>query len=64
VFFAALIGLSLVYSLYLQIGLDYSPLKAGLTSLPQALGAVVGFGIAGAGLAAKLGRRLIQLGAS
>ena len=63
VFFAALIGLSLVYSLYLQIGLHYSPLKAGLTSLPQALGAVVGFGIAGAGLAAKLGRRLIQLGA-
>jgi MFS family permease len=63
VFFAALIGLSLVYSLYLQIGLGYSPLKAGLTSLPQALGAVVGFGLAGAGLAARLGRRLIQVGA-
>jgi EmrB/QacA subfamily drug resistance transporter len=63
VFFAGLIGLSLVYTLYLQIGLGYSPLKAGLTSLPQALGAVVGFGLASAGLAARLGRRLIQVGA-
>ena len=30
VFFAALIGTGLVFTLYLQIGLGYSPLKAGL----------------------------------
>nr|BFE77042.1 hypothetical protein GCM10020092_103430 [Actinoplanes digitatis] len=39
-FFAALIGTGLVFTLYLQVGLGYSPLKAGLTTLPQALGTV------------------------
>jgi len=40
----------------------YSPLKAGLSVLPQALGSVAGFVAAGAGLAAKLGRTLIHAG--
>ncbi|XVV13144.1 MFS transporter [Actinoplanes sp. CA-131856] len=62
VFFAALIGTGLVFTFYLQIGLGYSPLKAGLTTLPQALGTVAGFVAAGAGLAERFGRRLLQLG--
>ncbi|AEV81468.1 transporter [Actinoplanes sp. SE50] len=61
-FFASLIGTSLVFTFYLQIGLGYTPLKAGLTTLPQALGMVAGFIVAGAGLAEKLGRKLLQLG--
>jgi EmrB/QacA subfamily drug resistance transporter len=61
-FFASLIGTGLVFTFYLQIGLGYTPLKAGLTTLPQALGMVAGFIVAGAGLAEKLGRKLLQLG--
>jgi len=61
-FFTALVGFSLVLTIYLQLGLGYSPLKAGLTVLPQALGSVAGFVAAGAGLAAKLGRTLIHAG--
>ncbi|MBB4738587.1 EmrB/QacA subfamily drug resistance transporter [Actinoplanes octamycinicus] len=61
-FFASLIGTSLVFTFYLQIGLGYTPLKAGLTTLPQALGMVAGFIVAGAGLAERLGRKLLQLG--
>jgi EmrB/QacA subfamily drug resistance transporter len=61
-FFTAIIGFSLVFTVYVQIGLGFSPLKAGLTTLPQAIGSVFGFVAAGAGLAAKLGRRLLHLG--
>jgi MFS family permease len=63
VFFAGLIGFTLVFTLYLQLGLGLSPLHAGLAGLPTALGSVVGFGLAGAGLAERLGRRLLHLGA-
>ncbi|MEU4238785.1 MFS transporter [Actinoplanes sp. NPDC026619] len=62
VFFGALIGTGLVMTFYLQIGLGYSPLKAGLTTLPQALGTVAGFIAAGAGLTEKLGRKLLLFG--
>lgn len=61
-FFAALVGTSLILTLYLQVGLGYSPLKAGLTTLPQALGTVAGFVAAGAGLSERLGRRLLLIG--
>jgi EmrB/QacA subfamily drug resistance transporter len=62
VFFGALIGTGLIFTFYLQIGLGYSPLKAGLSTLPQALGTIVGFGVAAAGLTEKFGRRALQLG--
>ncbi|WP_328851905.1 MFS transporter [Micromonospora globbae] len=61
-FFTALTGFSLVFSLYLQLGLGYSPLHAGLAGVPQALGMVIAFVIAGAGLARRLGRTLIHAG--
>jgi MFS family permease len=62
VFFGALVGTGLVFTFYLQIGLGYSPLKAGLTTLPQAIGSVAGFIAAGAGLGEKLGRKLLLIG--
>src|SRR5690606_35636179 len=61
-FFSALIGFSLVFGLYLQLGLGYAPFEAGLALLPNAIGGVLGFIAAGAGLAVRLGRRLIHLG--
>lgn len=61
-FFSGMIGLSLVFTLYTQLGLGYSPLKTGLTSLPQAIGGVIGFGLAMSGLQEKLGRSLLQIG--
>ena len=61
-FFSGMIGFSLVFSLYLQIGLGYSPLKTGLAGVPQAAGMVIGFIVASAGLSEKLGRRLLHVG--
>jgi EmrB/QacA subfamily drug resistance transporter len=61
-FFSSLIGFSLVFTLYVQIGLGYSPLKASLAGTPMAIGSVIGFVVAGVGLAEKLGRRLIHAG--
>lgn len=60
--FSALVGFSLVLTVYLQIGLGFSPLKAGLTVLPQAIGSVFGFVASGARLAHKLGRRALHIG--
>jgi EmrB/QacA subfamily drug resistance transporter len=61
-FFSGMLGFSLVFSLYLQIGLGYSPLKTGLASAPQAAAMIIGFIVASAGLSAKLGRGLLHLG--
>ncbi|MEV0383785.1 DHA2 family efflux MFS transporter permease subunit [Nonomuraea sp. NPDC050643] len=61
-FFSGLMGFSLVFSLYTQIGLGFTPLQAGLASLPQALGGVAGFGLAMSGLQERLGRGLLQIG--
>jgi MFS family permease len=60
-FFGSLMGSSLMLTLFVQVGLGLDPLHAGLASLPQALGMMVGFGIAQA-LNARLGRRLMHLG--
>jgi EmrB/QacA subfamily drug resistance transporter len=59
--FGSLLGTSLVFTLFVQLGLGFDPLHAGLAGLPQALGMVVGFGIA-QGLNERLGRRLMQVG--
>ncbi|MET7832456.1 MFS transporter [Micromonospora sediminicola] len=60
--FTSMVGFGLVLAVFLQVGLGYSPLRAGLTVLPQALGSMVGFAFAGAGISARLGRRSLQLG--
>lgn len=60
--FTSMIGFSLVLTVFLQLGLGFSPLKAGLTVLPQAIGSMFGFLAAGAGLARKLGRTALHVG--
>ncbi|WP_248958172.1 MFS transporter [Sphaerisporangium perillae] len=60
VFFSGMIGFSLVFNLYTQIGLGYSTLKAGLAMVPWSLGMVVGFGIAQP--LQKYGRKLLHGG--
>ncbi len=42
-FFGALIGSSLLFALFFQLGLGLSPLQAGLAAAPQAVGMIVGF---------------------
>jgi EmrB/QacA subfamily drug resistance transporter len=60
-FFGSLMGTTMVFTLFVQIGLGFDALHAGLAGLPQALGMVIGFGIAQA-LNARLGRRLMHIG--
>ncbi len=60
-FFSSLMGVGLVFTLFVQLGLGYTPLKAGLAGLPQAIGMMLGFGVAQV-LNAKWGRRLMHVG--
>ncbi|MFE1287321.1 MFS transporter [Streptomyces sp. NPDC058751] len=61
VFFSAMQGFMLVFNLYTQIGLGYSPLKAGLVMVPWSGGMIVGFGVAQA--VVRFGRTVLQAGA-
>ncbi|WP_026924138.1 MFS transporter [Glycomyces arizonensis] len=61
VFFGAVTGFSLAVGLFLQLGLGFSPLKASLSMAAWAVGAFIGSG-AGAGLAPKLGRKILHVG--
>jgi EmrB/QacA subfamily drug resistance transporter len=61
VFFTAFGGLGLVLSLYTQLGLQFSPLHAGLTLAPLSLGAAIGAGSSFA-LIPRFGRLVLQLG--
>jgi predicted MFS family arabinose efflux permease len=56
-YFTGYTGLILVISIYLQEGLDYSPLQAGLLIIPFAVGSAVGAPIAGR-YVSDAGRRL------
>jgi MFS family permease len=60
-YFAVVVGVSLCFGLYLQLGLGLTPLQAGLTLLPSPIGIAVGSAIAG-GVVARLGRRTMQIG--
>ena len=57
--FGSLMGLSIVFTLFVQIGLGFSPLKAGLAGIPQAAAMIIGFG-ASQPLMGKLGGRLVM----
>jgi EmrB/QacA subfamily drug resistance transporter len=61
VFFSTMQGFMLVFNLYTQIGLGYSPLKAGLVMVPWSGGMIVGFGIAQG--VVRFGRSVLQAGA-
>jgi len=60
-FFAAVMGLTLVFGLYLQIGLGYPPLRASLTLAPNAVGIAAG-SVLGGRLATAYGRRGLHAG--
>ena len=62
-FFASMTGLYLVISLFLQIGQGFSAGEAGLGNIPIAVGSAIGGTLSGAILIAKIGRRVLQLGA-
>jgi EmrB/QacA subfamily drug resistance transporter len=59
--FGALLGMSIVFTLLVQLGLGYTPLKAGLAGIAQAIGMIVGF-IVCQPLNARFGRRLMHIG--
>jgi EmrB/QacA subfamily drug resistance transporter len=60
-FFAAIYAFFLAATLFMQIGLGYSPLHAGLTGIPFSLGLVAG-AAAAARFTPMLGRRLLSAG--
>jgi EmrB/QacA subfamily drug resistance transporter len=64
VFFAGMIGTLLVLTLFLQFGEHFTPIHAGLTLAPFALGSAIGATLAGVVLAPRLGRTVLQLGAA
>ncbi|GAC1445474.1 MAG: MFS transporter [Mycobacteriales bacterium] len=61
VFFAGFTGLFFIYTQYLQIGLHYSALRAGLAVTPFALGSAVAAGLGGR-VVLRFGRPLVVLG--
>ena len=61
VFFGTVVGFGLTTGLFLQIGLGYSPMKAGLYSAALAIGAFLGSGV-GAWAAAAVGRPILHVG--
>jgi hypothetical protein len=60
-FFAAIPAFFLTFSLYVQIGLGFSALHAGLTTLPFAVCSAAGSGVS-IRLAPRLGKRILSLG--
>lgn len=62
IFFSGLAPFFFVISLYLQIGFGFSPLHAGLTTFPFAIGSGLASGVSDR-LARRLGKRILQLGA-
>ncbi|MGW6917303.1 MFS transporter [Kitasatospora sp. NPDC054939] len=62
VFFAAMSGLMLTFTLYLQLGLGWSPLHSGLTLIPFSIGIVIGAVLSGAVLGRRYGRSVLQAG--
>ncbi|MEV6105897.1 MFS transporter [Streptomyces sp. NPDC051940] len=61
-FFAGMSGLMLILTLYLQLGLGFSPMHAGTSMIPWAAGMVVGAILSGAVLGPKFGRKTLQAG--
>ncbi|TCJ89903.1 MFS transporter [Nocardia alba] len=60
--YTSVTGFSLIISAFLQIGLGYTAWHTGVTMVPQAIGSLIGFLAARAGLATKFGRKLIHVG--
>ncbi|MFJ4539399.1 MFS transporter [Streptomyces tibetensis] len=63
VFGVALGVFFLVWTLYMQIGLGWSPLKAGLTGVPFSIAVSVAAGMSVQKLVPRFGRKVLQAGA-
>src|SRR5262249_49343345 len=61
-FFCAIAGLMLTFGVFTQVGLGFSPLKAGLAMTPWALGTAIGAGLSGGLLGPRFGRPVIHIG--
>ena len=63
IFWVALGGFFLVWTLYLQVGLGWTPLRAGLTAVSFAGGATAGSGLSVQLLTPRFGRLVLMAGA-
>jgi EmrB/QacA subfamily drug resistance transporter len=63
IFWIALGGFFLVWTLYMQVGLGWTPLHAGLTGVSFALGAAAGSGLSVQVFSPRFGRRALMAGA-
>lgn len=61
-FFAGFIALMFAVSLYLQLGIGFSTLEAGLTMMPFAIGTGLGSVLGNTVIAPRLGRGVLHLG--
>jgi EmrB/QacA subfamily drug resistance transporter len=62
-FWIAYGGFFLVWTLYLQVGLGWSPLRAGLTAVSFAVGAAAGSGLSVEVFTPRFGRQVLMTGA-
>jgi EmrB/QacA subfamily drug resistance transporter len=62
-FWISLGGFFLVWTLYMQAGLGWSPIRAGLTSVSFAIGAGAGSGLSVQLLTPRFGRKVLMAGA-
>jgi EmrB/QacA subfamily drug resistance transporter len=63
IFWIAFGGFFFVWTLYMQVGLGWTPLRAGLTATPFAVGAAVGSGLSVQVFVSRFGRRVLTIGA-
>lgn len=61
-FFSIVFGFFFIFTIFLQIGLGYSILKAGLTGIPFSLGVALSAGMSGPVLVPRFGRNIISAG--
>jgi EmrB/QacA subfamily drug resistance transporter len=62
VFFSGLVGFYLAFTIFLQLGLGYTPLQSALTTFPSSIGLIVA-AQASTRLAPRLGRSILAVGA-
>lgn len=61
-FFVAMAGSGLITSLYLQLGLGFTPRHAAIAMTPYAVGIAIGAALSGAALGPRLGRHVLHIG--
>jgi hypothetical protein len=61
-FFSVVFGFFFIFTIFLQVGLGYSILKAGLTGIPFSLGVAAAAGMSGPILVPRFGRSIISAG--